>query len=656
MTQTHRDINTAESALRTDWIYRLDQFFWVEVSACLPKCRIKGSVANCGMSNLPRIPPLPPHITHLFLQSNRISEINSTFLSGLEELQELNLGHQLLPLIIRNDSFSRMRHLRTLKLDHNGKLHLEPQAFRGLSSLKHLHMPSCSLKDSILKDSYLEPLISLQTLDMPGNKIKYLQPGLFFANMTELKHLNLELNNIERICEYDLAGFKGKHFTLLKLNSANLYEMSSSSFDWQKCGNPFRGMSFETLDLSKVGAFISTITLKKFLRATEGTKISHLKLASLVRGGLPFSNALDLDRSTFEGLNNSSLLALDLSDNRISTLNQGVFSPLKEVKIIDVSQSKVKKIERNAFEGLQGSLKMLNLSHNLLGEVFIYTFDSLVNLEVLDLSYNHIGILAFRSFSGLPNLRLLNLTGNALRELGFPAPLPRLDYLMLNDNMLNPSAVNSITQFARNIMHLDIQGNRLTDLGGIYTLMTELKHLKHLFFGGNIITRCTFSQRVHKNNVTILDLHSSSLQSVWGQGRCHYLFDSFGHVNRLNLSFNWLRSLPEGIFKGLSSVVEMDLSYNTLTYLQPDVFPKSLKKLNLSNNFIASPDPTTFSSLHFLDLAMNRFLCNADLKNFLTWMKNTNMTFLSPVRGLRCEFPTSFYGVSLLEYSAMVTQ
>jgi len=623
-----------------------------QVPGCFSSCLIVGSVANCGSQNLRWVPPLPPHITHLYLEMNHIREINSTSLSGLEELQELDLGRQYVPLVIRNDAFSGQRRLRRLVLGFNVGLQLELRAFAGLSDLQNLYLDYCSLQESILKDNYLEPLSSLETLDLFGNKIKRLQPSMFFTNMTHLNALNLKLNQMDKICESDLAGFKGKNFKVLNLNSVHLKAMFHQHFDWQGCGNPFRGMSFETLDISNNA--LGVAESKKLFTAIKGTKISHLKLSGHMGKGFSFNNLPDPDRSTFAGLNDSAVRILDLSKNRVFALQQGVFSPLKEVQIIDLSKNRVNQIHKHAFEGLQGHLKTLNLSHNLLGEIRSYTFASLTNLRVLDLSYNHIGALGFGSFRGLPQLKALYLTGNSLRDLGFPASLPSLDFLLLKDNKL--TSVSSLTHFAGNILHLDIQDNRLTNLGDVNRLLTRLKRLQNLLYGGNTIRWCRLASAVGSNNVQALDLHGSSLQSVWSQGRCLNLFDNLGHVRGLNLSLNALQSLPQGLFKGLTSVVEMDLSSNSLTYIRPDVLPKSLKALVLSNNFIASPDPDAFRFLSILDLKMNRFHCDSDLKCFLTWLRETNVTLLSPAEELRCEFPSDLYEVPVLEFSAQTTQ
>lgn len=249
---------------------------------------------------------------------------------------------------------------------------------------------------------------------------------MFFANMTNLKDLNLKLNTIDKICESDLVGFRGEHFRMLNLETVSLQAMSVGGFDWQECGNPFRGISFQRLDLSNNG--FSVGVLKQFFRAIEGTRISSLKLSGHIRRGFSFNNLPDPDHRTFAGLRNSSVFTLDLSKNRTFALQQRVFSQLKQVATIDISQNRVNQIHRNAFEGLEGNLKLLNLSHNLLGELYSYTFASLTNLMVLDLSHNHIGTLGYGSFGGLPNLKALYLTGNSLQEIGLPASLINLDF------------------------------------------------------------------------------------------------------------------------------------------------------------------------------------------------------------------------------------
>lgn len=630
---------------------------FLQLPGCSPSCLITGSVASCGSRNLRWVPQLPPHITHLYLEMNRIAEINTTSLSGLEELQVLDLGYQYVPLVIRDDAFSTQGRLKRLVLGLNKGLKLEPKAFAGLSGLQNLYLDYCSLTDSILMENYLEPLSSLESLDLFGNQIKRLQPSMFFANMTNLKDINLKLNAIDAICESDLVGFRGKHFRNLNLNSVGFRALSAGSFDWEKCGNPFRGISFNTLDLSNNQ--FSVDVLKKLFRAIKGTRISNLKLSGHIGRGFTFNNLNDPDHSTFKDLMNSSVVTLDLSQNRISALSPRMFSQMKEAAVIDVSQNRVNQIHRNAFAGLEGNLKMLNLSRNLLGEIYSHTFASLTNLTVLDLSENHIGVLGAGSFKGLRNLKALYLTGNSLREIGFPSSLGSLEYLLLNDNKLEPSSTWSLTRFARTVTYLNIENNRLRNMKDVGVFVSRMKNLQVLLYGGNPIRACPRGQQgsgLSLNNLKVLDLHGNSLQSFWSQLQCMDLFENLGNVTTVNLSSNLLRSLPRGVFTYLTSVVEMDLSSNYLTYVQPDLLPRSLKILDLSNNFIGYPDPAAFSSLAALNLKANRFLCDQNLGNFLSWLSRTNVTFLSPVEELWCEFPATSKRVPLLDFSAQVTK
>ncbi|XP_008289782.1 toll-like receptor 5 [Stegastes partitus] len=619
----------------------------LQVTTCYPSCFVSGQKALCSGQRYYQVPALPPNITHLFLDNNYISEINRTSLRDFGELQQLDLGKQNVKLVIRNNAFLRQRKLTHLVLGYNVDLQLEPRAFAGLFNLQSLFLDYCSLTGSILTESYLQPLWSLEKLDLFGNNIVRLQPGLFFQRLKKFTHLDLKLNKIEKVCEDDLVGFRGLYFTFLNLHSNKLFKTPSE--DWLSCGNPFKGIAFNTLDLSSNGMDLDKT--RQFFKAIQGTPIAHLMYSGHIGKGFSHHNFRDPDESTFEGLNSSAIDIFNMSKNYIFGLERAVFSPLKDARIIDISRNKINQISKNAFDGVQGHLKMLNLSFNLLGEIYRHTFPNMTELRVLDLSYNHIGVLGYEAFSDLSKLKALYLTGNSLRDLGFPAALPNLEFLLLGDNKL--SSLYNIIELGSNSIHVDVTENRLTNMEDVYVILTHFKHLKNLMYGGNFIKWCTLSENTkmpHNNSLKVLDLYDSSLQIIWAQGKCLDLFDHLNNLLGLNISFNSLTTLPPGIFSGLSSITELDLSYNALTYLQTDVFPVSLEKLYLSSNFIASPDPMTFQSLIFLSLSENRFHCDCNLEGFLTWLNVTNVTFLSPVEEFRCEFPADVHDRPLWQY------
>ncbi|XP_077366581.1 toll-like receptor 5b [Festucalex cinctus] len=636
---------------RNMWNLVLQLLVNVPVVACDPSCKIYGSVAACQGQNHQWVPALPPSITSLYLELNIISEMNSTSLQNLENLLELDLGKQLVMLVIRNNTFLRQTRLVRLVLGDNVGLQLEPRAFAGMVSLKYLFLDHCDLTDSILAHDYLQPLLSLEKLNLFGNKLRRLKPGLFFQNLSNLMEINLMLNQIEQLCEEDLIGFRGKYLTHFNLDSNHLYKMATSDFDWERCGNPFREMAFNILDLSTSG--FNVTTTQRFLKAIQGTPIAHLIYSGYLGKGFTHDNLPDPDRRTFEGLANSGLSVFDLSKNRIFALQRAVFRPLSNTIIIDVSQNKINQINGQAFSG-QGNLRLLNLSFNILGEVYSHTFKNLTELRVLDLSFNNIGVLDYRAFEGLSKLRALYMTGNSLRNLYSPASLPNLEYLLLSDNRL--ADLYNIDQLSINAIHVDVTNNRLTNLEDVYFILTHFKHLQNLFFGGNFIKWCVLGQNISiplNHSLKVLDLHDSSLQLIWAKGTCLDVFNHLNNLIGLNLSFNALTSLPKGIFDGLSAIIEIDLSSNALTYLEPNIFPNSLRQLDLSNNFLANPDPMTLDSLLLLSLSGNRFHCDCHLESFLKWMNETNVTFFGP-EDYRCKFPAVHYDLPLFNYSRIV--
>lgn len=622
------------------------------MSACYRSCTLVGLKAACISEHHHWVPVLPSNITHLFLELNYIKEINMTSLRRYGQLQQLDLGMQRVPLTIRNNAFLRQSKLTKLVLSANVGLQLEPRAFAGLFRLKDLFLSYCSLKDSILETGYLQPLLFLETLDLARNEIVRLRPAAFFPKLTRFKELNLKLNQIERLCEGDLAVFKGKRLVLLDLSSNRLVQMASADFDWEGCGNPFRQISLDTLDISTTALNVEAASL--LFKAIQGSAVTHLIFSGYIGKGFSFDNMRDPDKSTFEGLANSTVNILDLSGSLIFALQDAVFSPLKDIKVINISRNKVNVIHRNAFDGIQEHLQRLNLSYNLLGAVTADTFANLTGLVVLDLSYNHIGVLGYKSFSGLPNLRFLWLTGNSLRDLGSPASLPSLHYLLLNDNKLK--SMKDVLTLAVNGIHVDVADNRLTNLEDVYDVLSKLTHLENLFYGGNTVHYCVPDKRfsVPKNNrLQALDLHDSSLEIVWARGDCLDLFAHLGNLLTLNLSHNSLTSLPRDIFAGLSSIIELDLSHNSLMYLQPNVFPVTLKYLFLSDNLLATPDPMMFHSVTFLSLEGNLFHCDCHLESFLKWLMVTDVA-LKHLEEYVCVFPVEFSNVPLLDYSRLV--
>nr|AIO11758.1 toll-like receptor 5b [Ctenopharyngodon idella] len=620
-----------------------------EVVKCTSVCSVNGYAAFCISRGLHQVPELPTYINYVDLNFNSIAELNETSFSRLEGLQVLKLEQQTTGLVIRNNTFRRLSNLILLKLDYNHFLRIETGAFNGLFNLEILTLTQCSLDDTILSGDFLKPLVSLEMLVLRENNIKRIQPASFFLNMRRFHVLDLSRNKVKSICEEDLLSFQGKHFTLLKLSSVTLQDMNEYWLGWEKCGNPFKNMSVSVLDLSGNGFNVKMAKL--FFDAITGTKIQSLILSNSYSMGSSFghNNFKDPDKFTLKGLGDSGIKIFDLSKSQIFALSNSVFSHFQDLEQITLAENQINIIEIDAFWGMTNLLK-LNLSKNFLGNIDSNTFQNLKKLEVLDLSYNHIRVLGDKSFQGLPSLLNLNLTGNALESVHEFATLPNLKIIYLGENRI--SSLSSLPNIAKNLTTLDLEMNKLQALSDLYTILREFPQIEKIFLQGNSFSSC-YNQRqiVASDQLQLLHLGRSSMQLIWSEGKCLNVFNNLHQLEQLSLTANGLQSLPKDIFKDLTSLFFLDLSFNSLKYLPNGIFPESLQILNLEYNSIYSVDPNLFSTLSYLSLIKNDFRCDCNLRDFKTWLNQTNVIISHSIEDVICASPEDQYMVPVVRSS-----
>ncbi|XP_054853100.1 toll-like receptor 5 [Eublepharis macularius] len=606
----------------------------------VPWCSVEGSIAYYDMCNFTQVPPVPEDIVTLSLNFNSIQKVNAKSFPLLEELQNLLLGTQLVsPVTIGKEAFRNLPKLQLLDLGGNKVVHLDPDAFVGLLNLHTLKLYYNELTESILEGDYFRDLVSLEYLDLDFNKITRLHPHPLFYNMTYLKILNLKLNRIETICEGDLDSFQGKDFKLLKLNSNHLY--SRNLVDWTSCGNPFKNINIETLDIGNNGWNIAIA--QQFFKAIQGVPIPFLKLSSHTMGAsFGFRNSKDPDSSTFISLATSGLRLLDISNGYIFSLNSYVFQYLHTLELLDLNNNKINQIQDAAFFGLR-SLKHLNLSHNLLGELLDYTFKGLDNVIDIDLKHNHIGTIDRAPFKYLLKLQTLDLRDNALKAIDLLPP--NLLFVLLSSNRLG-SKIKAI-----NATFLDLGENRLEDLGYLYVILQFL-FLQYAILRYNRLSYCYKYNNIPENNQLIyLDLGNNMLRLVWESKSCLDVFKALSKLEVLHLNHNYLSFLPEGIFSGLVSLKRLNLASNMLTYISHGAFPKTLRKLELSSNQLLYPDPELFATLDYLDLTFNRYYCDCPLSSLIVWLNQTNVSIAGSQNEMFCFGPPFLAGVSLYELS-----
>ncbi|RLW06930.1 hypothetical protein DV515_00003991 [Chloebia gouldiae] len=585
----------------------------------------------CGLTD---VPPVPKDTVKLFLTYNYIRRV--TWFPVLEHLWLLEIGTQLVhPVTIGKGAFRNLPNLRVLDLGDNKILQLDLDAFVGLPNLTVLRLFHNHLGDSILEECYFQDLRSLEELDLSANEITKLHPHPLFYNLTALKSVNLKHNKISNFCQTNLTSFQGNHFLFFNLGSNHLYKTEDVA--WAKCPNPFKNITFSSLDLSDSGW--STEIVQYFCTAIEGTQISSLIFSSTTMGsGFGFNNLKNPDDSTFAGLGRSNLRFFDISQGYIFSLNSLVFQSLANLESLNLFKNKINQIQRQAFFGL-GNLKILNLSSNLLGELYDYTFEGLHSVMYIDLQQNHIGMIGANSFRNLVNLKIIDLRDNAIKRL---PSFPHLTSAFLGDNKLM-----SIDDVAITATHLELERNWLANLGDLYVLF-QIPDLQYIFLKQNRFSHCDKSANVTENNQLVyLDLGENMLQLVWERDLCLDVFGALTKLQVLHLNNNYLSALPQEIFRGLTSLKKLNLASNLLSHLSPGLFPQSLTNLNLSGNQLFSPEPEVFMTLSILDITHNNYICDCALKSLLVWLNETNVTLAGSQSGRYCVYPPAFEGVPL---------
>ncbi|XP_039091785.1 toll-like receptor 5 [Hyaena hyaena] len=621
----------------------LDLLFGVVLMASpvleISSCSSDGRLALYRSCNLTQVPWVPGTTEILLLSFNYIENITTSSFPFLEQLGLLELGTQLTPMSIDREAFRNLPNLRVLDLGKSHMRFLHPDAFQGLPHLFELRLFYCTLSDAVLKDGYFRNLESLARLDLSKNQIRSLSLHPSFWELNSLKSIDLSLNQIPIVCEQELKPLQGKTFSFISLAANNLY--NRVSMDWEECMNPFRDMELETLDVSSNG-WTADIT-GNFSKAINGSQISSLVLAHHIMGsGFGFHNIRDPDRSTFAGLARSSVVHLDLSHGFIFSLNFRLFESLRHLKVLNLAHNKINKIAGEAFYGLD-RLQVLNMSYNLLGELYNSDFRGLPEVAYIDLQNNHIGIIQDQTFLLLKALQTLDLRDNALKTISF---IPSIPTIFLGSNKL---ATLPNMRFTANFIHLS--ENRLENLDSLYFLL-RVPHLQTLILNQNRLSSCN---PVHAPTGSLslekLFLGGNMLQLAWETGFCWDVFKGLSRLQILYLNNNYLNFLPPGIFSDLTALRGLSLSSNRLTVLSPSDLPANLEVLDVSRNELLFPDPDLFAALSAVDIRYNKFICECELRRFISWLNQTNVTVFGSHADILCMHPASLAGTPLSSVS-----
>ncbi|KAI4372077.1 hypothetical protein MLD38_010359 [Melastoma candidum] len=452
-----------------------------------------------------------------------------------------------------------------------------------------------------------------------------------FSNLTMLVKLSMANNSITGKIPENVAKFRRLEFLDL---SDNLFSSPlpsgigklESLKNLSLAGNNFSGsipdsisglVSIQSLDLSR-NSFSGPLPASL-------TKLNSLVYLNLSKNGFSKNIPRGFDLIT-------SLKVLDLHGNGLDGNLDSQLLFFSNLTYVDLSGNMLvsPSADQNKFlPGVSGSLKYLNLSHNLLtgslvseGEMQIFE-----NLKVLDLSYNHLtGELP--GFNFVYDLEVLKLSNNHFSG-AVPGNLLKGDSGVLSDLDLSGNnlsgTINMIT--STNLRVLNLSSNRLSGELPLLSGGCVVVDLSNNQFEGNL------TRIIRWGNIEFLDLSYNRLT-----GAIPEVTPQFLRLNHLNLSHNSLEGWLPKVLTQYPKLRVLDLGDNWLNgsllvdllalstleelYLEKNLFSGDLDFLALSsaepgirvldisrNQFSGHiPDEVgSLSSLQWLNLAANNF-------------------------------------------------
>ncbi|WKX98850.1 hypothetical protein Q1695_014046 [Nippostrongylus brasiliensis] len=309
------------------------------------------------------------------LSQTRIVDLSRNFIKEWPKLKEkiggnvtsliekLDLASNLLSTL-HSGIFNSLVSLRSLRLSRNKIKTVESHAFRGLGSLESIDISKNLIR--ALPSLAFHNLRSLRNLTLAKNEIFRLEDGVFFG-CDSLAVLNMSRNHIRTVSDGWLFGLAG----LQKLDLGHNHIASFDANTWKQCSD-LRWLSLHRNQLQFLpsGAFRLLGRLKYLRLSGNGIESFHKTAMT----GLENLNELDLSSNSLAvWLEDNAMLynttmpflkALKFSDNQLRVIPSRTFERFPALESLDLTDNPITTIHRGAFTPLH--LRELHLDTSAL--------------------------------------------------------------------------------------------------------------------------------------------------------------------------------------------------------------------------------------------------------------------------------------------------
>ena len=382
---------------------------------------------------------------------------------------------------------------------------------------------------------------------------------------------------------------------------------------------------------------------------------------SLSFSNLPNLEVLSLTRSriytvaanAFSSM--AKLRYLNLSHNGITNIDKEAFSGLYQLNHLDLSHNKLSKLDKLFYQ--MHLLKYLSLAWNDLTDLLTGLFRTQLKLQELILDGNRFKNLHSYSFQGLQNLLNLSLSNCWLSQMpqdfyGITRNLKSLDY---SSNQIKEVLPSRILQNLPNLRLLSLYNNTITHLTDLQFSGVNLDTLNLSKNGIRKISDLTFKYF----NTRVLDLSKNVVDTITSSS----LRPTAPQLEYLSLAENPLSEIPQDAFQGLYRLLELNLSDCSLRILHINQFigPNGLQKLDVSMNYLKNvPDNILkfFNSLESVNLEGNYWSCDCHIQPLRDWLLSSatagklscsNQGQLGKCPSLECMAPLSLYQHAIVQ-------